>query len=345
MTGVQAVRLQGMCERGNCMKSYSGKIVFPIVFMLCAAVIPGATVYGQSVEIVSTDFEKGTQKWERRGQAVSVRGTDKEAAGGKKSLHVKGRTEFWQGAQLNITRLLKRGVSYKFRVSVKLEKGYPPALIKMTLQKGDNAFYSLSSATVTDTEWTPLTGTYRSDGNEPFVLSFIESDDPRVAFYIDDFSIEGFDIDPDKKGTILKTDFQDGTPQNWLIHGEGLQVFSGQIGDNVVLKVDGRKESSDGLALDVTPYLFPGKTYRMSVSTFLGGGPPTDTMRIRVRRTTSDGDVSYKEVASADDVKETGWTKLSGEYEVPGDGSYLVIVEAKGSKTSFFIDDFELVVP
>ena len=314
------------------------------IFVACAAVVlVPFTANGQANEILSTDFEKGTQKWEARGAgAVSIRSTDKEAAGGKRSLLVRGRKEFWQGAQLNLTNLLKAGITYRFKVKAKLESGSVPAVLKMTLQKGDQAFYSLSAAPASDKEWVTLSGSYRPDGKDPYLLVYVESEDPRVSYFLDDFSIEAVEIDENQKGLILKSDFQDGTQQNWLVFGDGLQVFSGQIGDNVVLKVDGRKSSADGLALDITPYLFPGKTYRMSVSTFLGGGPTNDTVKIVVRRTASDGKVSYKDVAGSDSVSGTSWTKISGEYEVPGDGSYLVIVQAKGDKTAYFVDDFEL---
>lgn len=326
------------------MKTQVEKFVGAMLFAVCAAAMLTATASGQSKEIARSDFEKGTQKWEARGAGgVSVRSTDKEAAEGKKSLHVRGRREFWQGAQLNLTNVLKAGVSYKFRVQSKLESGSEPAVLKMTLQRGDQTFSTLSSLNVTDKEWYTLSGSFRPDGKDPYLLVYIESEDPRVSYFLDDFSIEAFEFDADKKGTILKTDFQDGTTQNWLIFGEELQVFSGQIGDNVVLKVDGRKASSDGLALDITPYMFSGKKYRMSISTFLGGGPSKDTVKIRVRRTDPDGNVAYADVASSEDVTGTAISTISGEYEVPGDGGYLVIIEAKGPTTSFFIDDFELI--
>ena len=300
-------------------------------------------VFGQSNLIVSSDFEKGTQKWERRG-SVSIRTTDKEAAGGKKSLHVKGRTEFWQGAQLNVTNLVSSGKSYRFTVSVKLEQGSKPALVKMTMQKGDNLFESVAAAGATDASWTNLSGIFRP-GGEPYQLVYIESEDPRAAFYIDDFSIELFDIGAEQKGTLVKTDFQDGTAQNWLIQGEGVQVFSGMIGSNFVVKVDGRKESWHGLAYDVTSVFYPERKYRLSISAMIGGGPPTDTIKLRVRRTTPEGKVSFDDVASADGVNSALWTKLEGEYTVPGNGTYLVIVEAGKPETSFFLDDFELSVP
>jgi hypothetical protein len=318
-------------------------IIAGIAFTSAAVVFVPSTANGQVKEILSSDFEKGTQKWEARGAGgVSIRSTDKDAAGGQKSLQVRGRKEFWQGAQLNLTNFLKAGVTYRFKVKTKLEAGSEPAVLKMTLQRGDQAFYSLSAAPASDKEWITLSGSYRPDGKDPYLLVYVESEDPRVSYFLDDFSIESVEIDQDQKGLVLKTDFQDGTQQNWLVFGDGLQVFSGQIGDNVVLKVDGRKSSADGLALDITPYIFPGKRYRISVSTFLGGGPAKDTVKIVVRRTDSDGKVSYTDVGGSDSVSGTSWTKISGEYEAPGDGSYLVIVQAKGDKTAYFVDDFEL---
>lgn len=316
-----------------------------LAFLLPASLALPTAVLAQSSEIVLTDFEKGTQKWERRGNNVSVKSSDKEAATGSKSLQVKGRTEFWQGAQLNVTGILSRGKTYRLTASVKLEEGMQPAVLKMTMQRGDNRWDTLAVTNASDAVWSTFSGTFRPDGGDPYLLVFIESEDPRVSYYIDDFKIEAFELDENQKGVLIKTDFQDGTAQNWLVHGQDVQVFSGMIGRSFVLKVDGRKESWQGLALDISPMLFKGRTYRMSISTMLGGGAPKDTIRLRVRRTSPEGKVTFDEVASADNVTELEWVRLSGDYEVKEEGSFLLIVEAAGSKTSFFIDDFELSVP
>ena len=321
------------------------KLILYLTLSILAIFAFPAAVVAQPSEIVLTDFEKGTQKWERRGNNVSVRSSDKESASGEKSLQVKGRTEFWQGAQLNVSGILSKGKTYRLTASVKLESGMQPAVLKMTMQRGDNRWDTLAVTNASDAGWSTFAGTFRPDGGDAYLLVFIESEDPKVAYYIDDFRIEAFDVDANQTGTLIKTDFQDGTSQNWLVHGQDVQVFSGMIGTSFVLKVDGRKESWQGLALDISPMLFKGRTYRMSISVMLGGGVPKDTVKMRIRRTSPDGKTSFDEVASADNVTELEWTKLSGEYEVKDDGSFLVIVEAAGPRTSFFIDDFELSVP
>jgi endo-1,4-beta-xylanase len=320
------------------------KITVSLLAIALAIAFAPSAARSQAVEVLNADFEKGSQKWERRGNNVSVRTTDKAAATGTKSLHVKDRSEFWQGAQLNLTRVLKKGKAYRFTVSVRLEEGREPALIKLTMQRGDNLWTPIAAATVSDGDWTKLSGVFRPDGGDPYLLIFLESEDARTSFYMDDFKIEAFDADVEQKGTLLKTDFQDGTAQNWLVRGDGVQVFSGQIGDNIVLKVDGRTEDWQGLALDLSTYLFKGRTYRMSISAVLDGNTPSDTVKLRVRRTSSDGKATFEEVASGK-VNNAGWTRIEGNYKVEDDGSFLLTVEAKGAKTSFFLDGFELSVP
>jgi len=299
-------------------------------------------ITGQTKVILANGFDDGTGKWEKRGASVSIRSTDKQAVTGKKSLFVRGRKEFWQGAQLNVTNLLKAGRTYRFSVSVRLDDGSQPAVIKMTMQRGDNRWDPLSSTIASDTAWAAFSGSFKYGGGDPYLLIYLESEDPTVSFFIDEFRIEEFDIDEKKTGTLLKTDFQDGTAQGWLVHGAEVQVFSGMIGSNFVVKVDGRKESWQGLAIDVTPYLFKGRKYRFSISAMLSSGEATDTVRLRLRQTTDRGKEKFVEVASADDVNGALWSKLAGEVTIEEDGNYLLIVEAARPNSAFFLDDFEL---
>ncbi|MDH3529864.1 MAG: carbohydrate binding domain-containing protein, partial [Acidobacteriota bacterium] len=237
------------------------KLLFLIVCVLNAVVVSG-----QENLVLETDFEKGTQKWEKRGaDTVSIKTTKKEAANGQKSLQIGGRRENWQGAQLNITNLLKPGVTYLFTVSAKLKAGEQPDDIKMTMQRGDNQFEGIAMARVTEGGWTTLSGRFRPSGGDPYMLVYIEATGERTSYYIDDFKIEVLEA-PKQSGTLVKSDFQDGTAQNWLVRGENVQMFSAALGDRRFLKVGGRSEPWHGLAFDLSSQLFKGRTYKISVS-------------------------------------------------------------------------------
>jgi endo-1,4-beta-xylanase len=163
----------------------------PGLMVAFSCLLLAGTTTGQMKLLLHNDFEKGLQKWERRGAGgVSIKSSKKDAANGKKSLWVTGREQFWQGAQLNVSEMLEAGKNYKFTVSAKLESGQQPAVLKMTIQRGDNRWEPIASATTTDAEWTTLSGGFRPDGGDPYLLVFVESEDPKSSYFLDGFKIE-----------------------------------------------------------------------------------------------------------------------------------------------------------
>ena len=159
-----------------------------VISIICVA--SAVNAFGQNVEVLRTDFEKGTQKWEARGGRVSIKTTKKEWAGGKKSLKVSGRRENWQGTQLNITSKLESGMTYLFTVSVKLDKGEKPDDIKMTMQGGDNKFYGVGAVSANAQEWKTFSGKFANTGGAPYLLIYIEASRANTSYFIDDFKIE-----------------------------------------------------------------------------------------------------------------------------------------------------------
>ena len=166
-------------------------LLVPRLMVAFSCLLLAGTATGQMKLLVHNDFEKGTQKWERRGAGgVSIKSSKKDAANGKKSLWVKGREEFWQGAQLNVSKMLKAGRDYRFTVSVKLESGQQPAVLKMTMQRGDDRWDPIAAANTTDAEWTTISGGFRPAAGDPYLLIFVESENPKTSYFLDDFKIE-----------------------------------------------------------------------------------------------------------------------------------------------------------
>lgn len=311
---------------------------------LIAAVVSG---FGQNTTLIENGFEKGVEKWESRGNGVSISSSKDQASSGTKSLKISGRTANWNGGQLNITKILSKGKVYKFTVSVKLAKGEKTDEVKMTLQLGDNNFDPLGTASVTADEWTTISGKYKYRGGDQYVLVYIESIRPNSAYFIDDFKIEdaGDDI-PKQSGVILQNDFEDKTAQNWFVRGENVGMFSSNAAGSQSLKVSGRTAKWHGLALDVSPLMFKGRTYQISVSARLLKGQKSDSLKVSMQETPPKGEAKYTEITKPKTVTDAEWVTLSGEYKATtNDNNLLLYVEAAGETTSFFIDNFIIQVP
>lgn len=318
-------------------------IVCMVLFML---VLFLAAVVAQSEVVLQNDFEKGTDKWEPRGPA-SISTAKDQAATGAKSMRVSNRSEFWQGAQLNVTKLIQPGKSYRFTASVKLAKGEKPDDLKMTMQRGDNKYDTVAMSNVSTDEWVTLTGKFKPPGGDPYMLIYFEAIRPNTSFYVDDFKIESLGDDiPAQSGTILQNDFEDMTAQNWFVLGDNVQMFSSNAAGSQSIKVAGRTQSWHGLALDVSPIIFKGRTYEISVSVRLVKGQAPDKLKVTVKQTPPKGEAKYVEVTKSAEVTDAGWVTLTGQYTgTTNDNNLVLYVEAAGATTSFFIDNFSIKIP
>lgn len=304
-------------------------------------------IYAQNEVIFQSDFEKGTQGWETRGERVSVKSSKDQAASGKKSLKVSKRNANWNGCQLNLTKTLSAGNVYKFTISVKLDEGETADEIKMTMQRGDDQFGGVGSASVSSDEWTTFSGNFNIPGTDPYLLIYVEAARPETSYYIDNFKIELVkDNTPEQTGILLQNDFEDSTAQNWLTRGDGVEIFSSTAGGSRSLKVANRTQNWHGLALDVSPKLFKGRTYQISASVKLVAGQSTDKLKIIMQQTPPGGKPTYVEIVPATKVTDAEWVTLEGEYKSTTDNNNLfILVETEGEKTSFYLDNFELKIP
>jgi endo-1,4-beta-xylanase len=322
------------------------RICAGMCFVLSVIVFFALPAAAQSNILLQNDFEKGVDKWEPRGQGVSIASSKDQAAGGMKSLRVSGRSANWQGAQLNITKLVAAGTAYKFSLSVKLAKGHQPDDIKMTMQRGDNQFVELGFATVTPDAWAAISGRFKPTGRDPYLLLYVEALRPNTSYFIDDFKIELADDLPAQKGAILQNDFEDRTAQDWNVRGDGVQMFSSNAFGANSIKVSGRSQPSHGLALDVSPLLFKGRVYQISVSARLVRGQSPDSVKITMQQTAPGGKVTNIPITESTKVTDAEWTTLSGSYKATtNDNNLLICVEAAGASTAFHIDNFLIRIP
>ena len=310
-------------------------------------VLSASSVFAQSEMILQSDFENGTQKWEARGDRVSIKNDKEQALTGTKSLKISGRSANWNGAQLNITKTLAAGKTYKFTVAVKLAKGESADQIKMTMQRGDTLFTDVAITTANANEWTTFSGKFKPSGGDLYLLLYVEALRATTSYSIDDFKIEAAGDDtPPQKGTILLNDFEDMSAQNWFTNGDGVQMFSSNAGGSQSLKITGRTAPWNAPALDISPLIFKGRTYLISVSVKLLKGQPADSLKMTIKQTPPKGDPSYVEVSKPTAVTDGEWTTLSGEYKATTtDNNLLIYVESAGAATSYYIDNFLIRTP
>ena len=123
-----------------------------VCLILLVFVLSASPVFAQSEMVLQSDFEKGTEKWEARGERVSIKSDKEQAAGGTKSMKISGRSANWNGTQLNSTKILSASKAYKFTVSVKLAKGEAADEVKMTMQREDNQWDGVALTTANANE-------------------------------------------------------------------------------------------------------------------------------------------------------------------------------------------------
>jgi hypothetical protein len=314
---------------------------------LMLLVLSALAASAQSEAVLQSDFENGIQNWEARGDRVSIKSDKTQSLSGAKSLKISGRTANWNGAQLNVTKLLSGGKSYNFAVAIKLAKGESADEVRMTMQWGDNDYSTVGITNANANEWTTFSGKFAPKGSEPFLTIYVEAARGNTAYSIDDFKIElaGDDI-PAQKGILLQNDFEDMTAQNWFTNGDGVEMFSSSAGGSQSLKITGRTAPWNALALDISPLIFKGRTYLISVSAKLVKGQSGNSLKLTMKQTPPKGDPTYVEVSKLTPVTDGDWVTLSGQYTATtSDNNLLIYVESAGATTSFYIDNFVLKMP
>ncbi|QMV44559.1 endo-1,4-beta-xylanase [Cohnella cholangitidis] len=144
--------------------------------------------------IGSTGFEnRSSDGWVSHTGNETVTVTDSDAKSGNNSLFTSNRHEPFQGPSLNVTGKIHKGNKYRIKVWAKLAKGEADAKLKLTMQRKIKSTVSYESivgeSNVTDGEWVPFTGIYTVDRQADSMTVYLESSNPNVSYYIDDFEL------------------------------------------------------------------------------------------------------------------------------------------------------------
>ncbi|NEC93627.1 carbohydrate binding domain-containing protein, partial [Streptomyces sp. SID12501] len=101
--------------------------------------------------------------------------------------------------------------------------------------------------------------------------------------------------------------------------------------------VQGRTQSWNGAAVDVTDVLVPGATYTIGLWLRLPTGSSEAGLRVSVQRDV-DGVASYETVTTVERVTSQ-WTQVVASYTPGRFDTASLYVESTGSLTDFLLDD------
>ncbi|CAM3548422.1 Endo-1,4-beta-xylanase B precursor [Vibrio aerogenes CECT 7868] len=142
---------------------------------------------------VNGDVEDGLTNWSST--SGDVKRTTQDSHHGAASVLISNRSASWHGITFQ-PETLSSGKKYDVSVWVKLAPGESDTTLILTGKRTDdsdtsttNEYTRITTATVSDYEWTELKGTYSQSGT-PFQHFIIESDSDSVSYYADDFTVE-----------------------------------------------------------------------------------------------------------------------------------------------------------
>jgi endo-1,4-beta-xylanase len=146
--------------------------------------------------------------------------------------------------------------------------------------------------------------------------------------------------------TVVQNDFEDGTLQGWVPRGTAILTNTTEVahGGTHSLKTTGRTAGFHGPSLNITPLLQSGNIYQITAWVRLVAGQSADTLAITVQRTVN-GSNNFDRVATSatGGVADSDWVMLRGTYSFSGQASLLLYIEATGSATQYYVDDFSIV--
>ncbi|WP_207640572.1 glycoside hydrolase family 11 protein, partial [Ruminococcus albus] len=136
--------------------------------------------------LYSATFENGTNYWSGRGSA-SVASSSSKAYEGSKSLYVSGRTDNWNGGEVEVnTSTFKPGNSYSFSAMVNPAESTTVQLSMQYDQNGTTKYTQIAEGSCTAGKWTKLENTnFTIPSGASNVKMYVEAPDSLCDIYVD----------------------------------------------------------------------------------------------------------------------------------------------------------------
>ncbi len=180
---------------------------------------PGNTPETPSGVLTTWDFESGLGDWSVRGSGETTAQTSTIAPhSGDQCVFVSGRTQDWNGIQINLTNSAKKGGKYIFEAWVKYDSGkndteqFVLALQYNSESEKDTQYKWVTNANIKKGEWTKLQGEYTLPKDFTDISLYIQVDGSTVDFYTDDITMQGepeLNIEIQKDIPSLKDVYED----------------------------------------------------------------------------------------------------------------------------------------
>ncbi len=142
--------------------------------------------------IYAEDFEDGQTDFIGRGSAKTVIVTDK-AGEGSASLFVSERAALWNGAIVDLTKLLLVNEKYVVKAKVMYENGPDTLQFDCKVEKNNSEYLNFASAMAKKGEWTDITGTITipsgTSSAEVYFETGAAAGGELIDFYVDGISI------------------------------------------------------------------------------------------------------------------------------------------------------------
>lgn len=324
----------------------SGLLLVTLIFPLGSG--HTLAVENESGTIVYNFDDGTTQGWGARG-AGSVAVTQDSALSAPSSLKHTGRTGTWNGPSLNVKSLLQKGAVYEISADVKLpdKTALPASTVKISLENtpvgGSTGWAQVTTASIANSDWTPLVGNYSFDKDMSALTLYIESSVATESIQIDNVKIKMTTPPPiDQSG--LETGFENNTVQAWAPRNgaEVLTVSSSVYHTGSYSLLTEAMGANQGPKINLLGKMQKDSKYNLSVWVRMAPGQSPATLRLSIQRTYQ-GTNNYETVVGNKEVTADGWVQYTADYTLsnPVDaiGAY---VETASAAATFFIDDFKL---
>ncbi|HWT27595.1 MAG TPA: carbohydrate binding domain-containing protein [Mobilitalea sp.] len=315
-------------------------------------------------KVYSEDFSSSLGKFVGRGSAVISQTTAGVAAeGGKGYMKITGRTANWNGALIDLTSVVKPGLTYRVTGWVRYTTGGDTEVIKITQERtssDENKWVGVTGdVTVKKGEWTKITGTLEVSPSTTQCSVYFEANN-LIDFFADNFAVEQLDVppivqkveqvEPAKVGDVVySNDFEDGKS---VLDSRGSSARtnttavakSGKSSVQVTRTAGwdgaGVRFTSDNKIKLASLY---GKTVHTSFYVMYKDGP--DSVQFKLNNNMEKADDSDN-ILLQTEVKKGEWTLLEADcFIADGATGNLIFVETENNDAlTFYVDDVNIKV-
>lgn len=152
-------------------------------------------VYQSQAVVFKDTFESNLTNWQPRGDTVKLKIDNTKSHNGNKSLYVSGRSAFWHGVQIPVTKYLVAGKVYKFSVWLyhqSIDKQGFGLTIQRKMANDEQYKYDwITGSQIEGDGWVEISGNYYvpKDGKIEELVFCVSSWNPTLAFWVDDVTI------------------------------------------------------------------------------------------------------------------------------------------------------------